>query len=79
MTPIRFVVDDEKYSQAQAALARYLPGLDVQLFEYHDGSVLMPPHLWLSLATEYGRSGALQVLAKTGLHYGGRVASRGAT
>lgn len=67
MRPIRFRIDGPGCAAAEAVLARYLPGLDVQLFAYRPGTALLPPHLQRALDLSYGKGGALAVLALAGL------------
>jgi hypothetical protein len=67
MKPIRLRMPASSLDDAEAALGRYLPGLDVQLFAYRDGTVLLPPHLLRALQIAYGKRGALAILETAGL------------
>ena len=67
MKPICLKLTAPSIAAAEAELARHLPGLDVQLFNYLPGRVLMPPHLLKALQIEYGADQASRLLDLAGL------------
>ena len=67
MKPICLKLTASSVAAAEAELARHLPGLDVQLFNYLPGRVLMPPHLLKALQIEYGADQSSSLLDLAGL------------
>ena len=73
MKPLRLRIPSGTLDDAEAALARHLPGRDVQLFEYRDGTVLLPPQLLRALQTKFGPGDAIAALERAGLVEGAPV------
>lgn len=64
---IQFRLLDHARHSAAAALQRHVPWLDVQVFRFRRGAVLLPPHLLRALRIEYGPSRANAMLESAGL------------
>lgn len=67
MKPMCLKVVSNSADAAESAISHFLPGLDVRLFRYREGTVLLAPHLLRALQLQYGPAGALAILESAGL------------